>query len=76
MTTDKTILVWRFEDAPEKYSKLSGHGGDEDWLAFVPNSLKDEWIPWLESGPSSGFGCCDVSEHPVDGGIVYIGAHA
>lgn len=74
MTTDRAILVWHFDDAPEDFRKLSGHGGDEDWLAFVPDALKGEWIPWLDSG--SSFGCCDVSEHPVDGGVVHIGAHS
>lgn len=33
------ILVWRFYDAPEEYRALSGHGGDEDWLAFVPDEI-------------------------------------
>ncbi len=70
----KTIYVWRFDDAPKKYRELSPHGGDEDWLAYVPGSLKDEWIPWLE--PNSSFGVCDVSKHPFDGGHVHIGAHS
>lgn len=74
MNTSRAILVWRFEDAPREYRDLSAHGGDEDWVAFVPDGLKDEWIPWMDSG--SSFGCCDVSEHQVDGGVVRIGAHA
>jgi hypothetical protein len=69
----KAIIVWEFHNAPEEYRRLSGHGGDEDWLAFVPDSLKDAYIGWLDYGP---FGCCDVSTHPVDGGVVKIGAHA
>lgn len=74
MSEDRTIKVWRFEDAPEEYRKLSEHGGDEDWLAFVPGSLSREYIGWMQ--PGSSFGICDVSEHDVDGGIVFIGAHA
>jgi len=70
----KTIMVWRFYDAPKEFQDLSGHGGDEDWLAFVPNASGDEWIGWLESG--SSFGVSEVTRHPVHGGIVYIGAHA
>lgn len=68
------ILVWRFEDAPMKYKILSNHGGDEDWVAFIPKESKGYGIPWAESG--SRFGVCDVSEHEVENGIVLIGAHA
>lgn len=67
------ILVWRFYEAPEQYRKLSEHGGDEDWLAFVPDRYKDEYIGWLEYG---SFGVCEITQHPVEGGVVYIGAHA
>jgi hypothetical protein len=74
MAEGRMISVWRFEDAPEKYRELSGHGGDEDWLAFVPDSMRDEFIGWLEGG--SWFGCCAVSRHDVPGGVVHIGAHA
>lgn len=68
------ILVWRFHEAPPQYQALSDHGGDEDWVAFIPDSLAGEWIGWLQEGTS--FGCCRVSEHSVDGGVVRIGAHA
>lgn len=70
---NKTIQVWRFKDAPEEYRKLSTNGGDEDWVAFVPDTLKDDWIGWMES-PS--FGCCCVDEYPIQGGIIRIGCHA
>lgn len=71
---DNTIKVWRWEDAPEGYKSLSDNGGDEDWIAFIPDSIKDKWIPWMEEG--SSFGCCDVSEYKVPGGIIRIGSHA
>lgn len=67
-----TIKVWRFADAPEEYRNLSFRG-DEDWLAFVPASLAEDYIPWMVSG--SAFGCCDVVEHRVPGGVVRIGSH-
>jgi hypothetical protein len=67
------IRVWRFRDAPEDLQALSTNGGDEDWLAFVPDHLADQWIGWLESGGS--FGCCDVDEFPIRGGVVRIGSH-
>jgi hypothetical protein len=71
----RAITVWRFEDAPPEFRGLSGHGGDEDWLALVPAALADDYIGWLDSG--SAFGRCDTSEHKLpDGSVVYIGAHA
>lgn len=68
------IMVWRFHEAPQEFQDLSGHGGDEDWLAFVPSQYGDEYLPWAESG--TRFGVCDVSQHEVNGGRVLIGAHA
>ena len=67
------IKVWSFYDAPEEYQKLSGHGGDEDWLALLPPGIEQPL--WAESGTS--FGVCDVSSHPLPSGqTVLIGAHA
>lgn len=71
------IRVWRFSDAPEEFQRLSEHGGDEDWVALVPEHIMADGTPtWLWSG--TPFGVCDVSEHPlIDGrGTVFIGAHA
>lgn len=73
--TEKTvpIKVWRFSEAPPCLQALSTNGGDEDWLALVPNSLANEYIPWLEG---QSFGCYCVLRYPVVGAIVYIGCHA
>lgn len=65
----KPVEIWRWEDAPEKYRKLSEHGGDEDWVAFIPAEMPDKEIPGVN------FGGFDISEHETDGGIVRIGAH-
>lgn len=71
--TPEPIKVWPFYDAPEEYQKLSGHGGDEDWLALLPPG--SEHPGWTY--PGTAFGVCDVSEHHLpDGSIVLIGAHA
>ena len=72
MSAARMIRVWRFRDAPKTYQNLSQHGGDEDCIAFVPKPM-DQPL-WMESG--TAFGCCEVSEHPVSLGTVYIGAHA
>lgn len=68
------MLVWRYYDAPKQYQDMSPHGGDEDWIMFIPECLKDMYISWAE--PGSSFGCCDVSEHEVSGGKILIGAHS
>lgn len=69
------IKIWRFHEAPQEYQALSGHGGDEDWLALVPKEMKDDYMPWLESG--STFGVCDISIHDLpNGDQVRIGAHS
>lgn len=31
------ISVWTWKRAPENFKNLSRYGGDEDWVAFVPN---------------------------------------
>ena len=70
---DNAIIVWRFYAAPGELRALSPHGGDEDWVALLPED--EEQPSWMESG--SSFGCCDVSEHQLaDGRFVFIGAHA
>jgi hypothetical protein len=70
---NKSIIVWRFRDAPTEYKNLSEHDGNEDWLAFIPNSSHIGQPFWMESG--TPFGRRNTSEHIVDGGHVYIGAH-
>lgn len=69
------ILMWRFEDAPTEYQARSPHGGDEDWVVYVPSHYLDEWMPWLEEGLGS-IGVCSISKHETEGGMVFIGAHS
>lgn len=71
----RMIKVWRFEDAPAELRARTPHGGDEDWLALVPATMADEWIPWLDDyGP---FGRSEISKEVLpDGSVLYIGAHA
>lgn len=73
---DKAIVIWQFEDAPKQYQSLSQNGGDEDWIAFLPESfLRERMVPaFLEEG--SSFGCYKVEKHKVKGGIILIGCHS
>jgi len=71
---EEHIRVWPFYKAPPSLRALSENGGDEDWLAFVPDWMEEAYyIPWLET---PAFGVCGVDKYPVAGGIVYIGCHA
>lgn len=75
MNEENMIRVWKFEDAPPMLQSLSTRGGDEDWLAVLPESYKGEWPLWMEEG--SSFGCYNVSKYELPGGrLVLIGAHA
>lgn len=66
------IVIWKWWDAPGELRALSEHGGDEDWVALLP----DEDTPsWMESG--GPFAVCRLQVEPLgDGRFVAIGAHA
>jgi hypothetical protein len=68
----KIIMVWNFETAPERYRKLSRHGGDEDLVVFVPAGIDVRYDTWLNEGRLGN----RVSSYTVEGGIVLIAAHA
>lgn len=73
LTDDGAIRVWDWESAPESLRELSAHGGDEDWLAWVPAGK--QWPSWAYSG--SAFGVADVDSFELpDGSTVLIGAHS
>ena len=74
----KSLLVWRFKDAPQEYQDLSENGGDEDWILFIPlewgEDGKSPWIPWADD--DTEFGIASVQEFQVGNGWVRIGSHA
>lgn len=71
----KAVIVWDWRFAPEELRKLSTCGGDEDWVAFVPDAVIDSWgggnPPWIDA-----LGVCGVEMHQTKGGFVYIGYHS
>lgn len=76
MSENPSVKVWRFDSAPEEFKALSPHGGDEDWLAYIPPSLVDDYYGWMDCA-GQAFGWCDISRHTLaDGAEVRIGAHA
>ena len=67
---DDHIKVWRYKDAPPALQGLSQAGGDEDWLALVPDSMDHCYFPWLVGR------YVKVNRYLVAGAVVYIGCHA
>jgi hypothetical protein len=72
------LQVWRWDEAPEKWKKLSTWSGDEDWLALVPlvmlgvaNEEPDLW--WLRWHPEQ---VKRYKEGAPEGFEIWIGAHA
>ena len=70
--TDR-ISLWSWSEAPQEFKDLSPHGGDEDFVAFIPGCLTDEFNMRRYIGRMAS---CDCYEHEIDGGLVLIGAHA
>ena len=73
----RCIAIWDWANAPECLKKESPHGGDEDWVALIPERLMGRPL-FLDEG--TNFGCCSVHTTKVRiGNYIYelrIGAHA
>jgi hypothetical protein len=67
------IKVWAWEDAPEELKNLSCYSGKETWVALVPLSMRDDYIPWLN--PRTSFGYRGVSRKETSKGVVFIGTN-
>jgi len=89
--SNKTILIWEFENAPTEYKLLSDNGGDENYIAFIPEGFTDQMIHGYVDmeetikGPeypyipfiedNNFFGSCSIDHYKVNGGWIFIGAH-
>jgi len=76
VTARDAVRVWRHGQEPSAWAGLTHLGGDEDWVAYVPERiLVTDPLSWLQEG--SSFGCFAVEQRAVgDGGVLFIGAHA
>jgi hypothetical protein len=71
----QAIQVWCHDDTPQQWADLVMLGGDEDWVAFVPDTFLGQLAPsWLDAG--SSFGVSSVTDFEVDGGTLYVSQHA
>ena len=74
-----TIKLWLWKDAPEEYKRLSGHGGDEDYVLLIPPAvLKTKGGNALLSALTSYHTSLGwPEEHRLeDGSVLIIFAHA
>lgn len=72
------VQVWKWDDAPEEWKKLSTWSGDEDWLALVPLSFMSGDIGpaelwWMSWSPEK---VKRYKEGAPLGFEIWIGAHA
>lgn len=59
MQAISSILVWKFDEAPDKYRDLAMEDRKYSWLAVVPPSMQEESIPsWMVHFSASG-----IEEH-------------
>lgn len=75
------IQLFRFHTAPPELQALSPHGGDEDWIAVVPDTWLEHYhLPFVEGGIAGDwFGCSGPSKHThpsYPACTIFIGAHA
>lgn len=71
------VRVWPWGTAPKELRDLSTNGGDEDWVALIPPTLRHDYFPWMEEGTYFGPCCVDEYEHPeLPGFKVRIGSHS
>jgi hypothetical protein len=68
------ILLWRYEEAPLSYKETGDNGGDEDWVAFVPDGVEVPW--WIEQDGGTHFAVCESKEFAVEGGRIFVGSHS
>lgn len=71
------ISVFPWANAPKEWKALSTHGGDEDWLAFIPRKC----VGSTAADAIEGMAICDCQEVELrtEGkllGLILIGAHA
>lgn len=51
-----TIFMWTFKEAPQAFKDISTNGGDEDWIALVPDTVN--YFPFVEES------CFDTGYEP------------
>ncbi len=72
---DAPIVVFPFYSAPKVLQEKSENGGDEDWIAVLPDYMERSDVDWLESG--TRFGRCDsLWARGPNGEALVIGCHA
>lgn len=84
---NECILIWPFKNAPDELKYITDRfGGDEDWVAFVPENIDaNHCAYWLEDGIFGNFvSKCNIKNKFITirkqelllNGYIYISYHA
>lgn len=75
--SEKAITIWRFEDAPEMYQRLSTNGGDEDWIVVYPEGEDENTMREIDMKVVERLTVCDYDMYTAeDGRRIAITCHA
>ena len=69
----KSIKIWKYEDCPKYLFRYITNKDDIDYIAFIPNELRENYFGFLDS---ESFGCCVIEEYKIPKGILKVGHHA
>lgn len=71
--SDKTVIVWPFEDAPKVLQKICHYnGGDEDWMIFIRDLKGVKLLPtWVQN-----MSCSNLDHYQFNGFSIYVASHA
>jgi hypothetical protein len=73
MDNHAIMKIWHWEHAPEEYRKLSGHGGDEDYVILVDKVHENEY--YVEA-IIDRLTVCGYEKHDLGDWVLFITAHA
>jgi hypothetical protein len=60
-----SILVWKYDEAPDKYRDLGDFDKSYNWVAVIPSSMQEEEAPrWVH-----GFSSEEIEEHWLRSGV-------
>jgi hypothetical protein len=73
----RSSLVWRFDQAPAALRDLFQQGGDEDYLAIIPDALETDWVTFNEEVfNNASFGCAHISRYECPPFVILVGTHS
>lgn len=69
------ILIYQFYDAPEELQQLSEHGGDEEWIIIIPNTILNKHHGYISMFEQKFIDNQEVEHENYPDCTIYISAH-